>query len=354
MAGLWHGGYRLAVALAALLAVLPLSAKAYALAQAQAEEPAGTHQPQALDLLRQADARVLTVGYRLATANAPFCRTTELSIGLTLHHIGQYGDQNAARASFGFASDYAVLALVAHGPASMAGVRTDDAIVAINGAALTPEPAELAAIDQPAAYRAFAWGDAQLRASLGSPPARLTLVRDGNRFDLDLTGVAACPTRFELRPSDDYGASADGDIVGITSAMLEFMADDDELAAILAHELAHNLLDHRKRLNAAGVKRGLMQQLGRNARLTLATEIEADRLSIWLMANAGYDPRGAIRFWTRYGKQRGKGIFSAPTHYRWKKRVGLFEAELAQIETVTKGSQGWPPPLLAQPPGALE
>ncbi len=304
--------------------------------------------------LRAADARVLTIGYRLATTNAPFCRVTENASGMTLHHIGQYGDGAAARATFGFAREYAVLALVADGPAAKAGVQIDDALVAVNGSSLQPTAAQLAAIDQPAAYRPIAWADATLRAALDTAPVRLSVLRDGAAVDVTLTGVRSCRSRFELRPTSNYGASADGDIVSITSAMLGFMADDDELAAILAHEMAHNLLEHRRRLNDAGIQRGLMQQLGRNARLTLATEIEADRLSIWLMANAGFDPAGAVRFWTRYGKQRGKGIFSAPTHYRWKKRVALFEEEIAKLAAAHRQPEGWMPPLLAETPPPLQ
>ena len=177
-----------------------------------------------------------------------------------------------------------------------AGVLLDDAVAALNGTAISGvRAAELEAIDQPASYRPVAWADATLRTRAWAlAPVSLTVQRDGAPVDVTLTGTPACRSRFELRPTGEYGASADGDIVGITSAMLGFMVDDDELAAILAHEMAHNLLEHRKRLNAAGIQRGLMQQLGRNARLTLATEIEADRLSIWLMANAGYDPAGAM------------------------------------------------------------
>lgn len=304
--------------------------------------------------LRAADVRVLSVGYRLATANAPFCRVTENAAGMTLHHIGQYPDTAGARATFGFASDYAVLALVADGPAARAGLRTDDAIVSLGDMPLVPPAEELAAIDQVAAYRPIAWADARIRAALDKGPVALGILRDGQPMTVTITGTPACRSRFELRPSDSYGASADGDIVGITVPMLAFMVDDDELAAILAHEMAHNLLEHRRRLNAAGVQRGLMQQLGRNARLTLATEIEADRLSTWLMANAGYDPQASVRFWTRYGKQRGKGIFSAPTHYRWKKRVALFEAEMAAMAASAKEPRGWYPPLLAEPLAPLE
>lgn len=341
---------RAARLLALALSLLCTPVIAGTAASAQAAEQSG----QALAALRASDTRVLTVGTRLAIGNAPFCRATENTIGMTIHHIGQYADPAAARATFGFARDYAVLALVADGPAAQAGIRTDDAVVALNGVLLAPAPTDLAAIDQPAAYRPVAWADAQLRATLDTPPVTLTLMRGPRTFDVSLAGVPACRSRFELRPSGDYGASADGDIVGITSAMLGFMVDDDELSAILAHEMAHNLLEHRKRLNAAGIQRGLMQQFGRNARLTLETEIEADRLSIWLMANAGYDPAGAVRFWTRYGKKRGKGIFSAPTHYRWKKRVALFQEEMAKLAAAPRTPQGWAPPLLAHPPVPLD
>jgi hypothetical protein len=335
-------------ALALALGTAATASVPHAAAHQAAEQSA------AFDALRASDVRVLSVGYRLATANAPFCRATENAAGLTLHHVGQYPDAAAARAAFGFARDYAVLALVGDGPAAHAGIRTDDAVAALNGARFVPAPADLEGIDQPEAYRPVAWADAKLRDALDAGPVTLTVLRDGQTVDVSFAGTPACRSRFELRPSGQYGASADGDIVGITVPMLAFMADDDELAAILAHEMAHNLLEHRRRLNAAGIQRGLLQQLGRNARLTLATEIEADRLSIWLMANAGYDPGGAIRFWTRYGRQRGKGIFSAPTHYRWKKRVGLFEEEIAKLAASARDPRGWLPPLLAKPLAPLD
>jgi hypothetical protein len=61
-----------------------------------------------------------------------------------------------------------------------------------------------------------------------------------------------------------------------------------------------------------------------------------------------------VRFWTRYGKKRGKGIFSAPTHYRWKKRVALFEEEISQLRTASRSDHGWLPPLLAAAPTPLD
>lgn len=337
-----------------VLAFLPLAAPAIcgpAIAAAEAADMT------AYQALAERDRAVLVTGYRLATANAPFCRDVENVAGMSLHHINQYGDGGAARAAFGFPADLAVLAIVSGGPADTSGIKAGDGITAIEGASTTPNPEALARIDEDQRYAPLAWALQKLALALADPPARLSVVHGqaGNPpAEVDIAAVSACASRFEVSPDTSFDASADGHLVSITSAMVDFMASPDELAAILAHELAHNILKHRERLEVAGIDRGLLQQFGRNARLTKATEIEADRLSIWLMANAGYDPQAAIRFWTRFGKQHGKGIFSAPTHYRWKKRVGLFEEEIAKLATAPRTDKGYLPPLMAAPPAPLD
>jgi predicted Zn-dependent protease len=107
---------------------------------------------------------------------------------------------------------------------------------------------------------------------------------------------------------------------------------------VAAHELSHNLLAHRDRINAA--KSG-------KTRLIKSTEEEADRLSVWLMANAGYDPQAAITFWERYGAETGLGIFTAPTHYRWQDRVAMLRREIEAMQAAGIGSGPRDPPLLA-------
>src|SRR3546814_2842022 len=61
------------------------------------------------------------------------------------------------------------------------------------------------------------------------------------------------------------------------------------------------------------------------------TEIEADRLSVWLLAGAGYDPAAAARFWSRFGQRKGRPLFQASTHPSWRDRVAALEAEAATI-----------------------
>src|SRR3546814_2491582 len=91
-----------------------------------------------------------------------------------------------------------------------------------------------------------------------------------------------------------------------TDTLLPYTTLCRSLAAAVAHELAHNILRHRERLDAADVARGLFKGFGRSARLFRQTEIEADRLSAWPMRGAGYDPPAAVRFWGRFGTRGGR------------------------------------------------
>ena len=123
-----------------------------------------------------------------------------------------------------------------------------------------------------------------------------------------------------------------------------------EMAAAIAHELAHNILRHRARLDAAGVDRGLGKQFGRSARLFKQTEVEADRLSVWLLAGAGYDPAAAARFWTRFGQRKGRPLFQAGTHPNWRDRVAALETEAAAVAAARAGGRPLRPPLIGAPP----
>ena len=315
---------------------------------AQDEVPAAldSQQVEALRALQSLDLRLHQIGYRLITANEPFCRSSGPKTGILLHDIRQYGDPEAARTVFGFPRELAIHAVVTGSPAERAGLQAGDGLIAINGFSLedyaAAPPADIPENDSLHRLNRF-------RFLLEQNVVDIAVLRDGQRIETSLAPVPACRSRFEIKPDRKRKASADGRIVSITSTLAEYFESDDEFAAVAAHELAHNLLRHRERLDAQKVNRGFFGQFGKSAQRIKAAEIEADRLSVWLMANAGYDPRAAIRFWTRYGKEHGKGIFSASTHYRWKKRVGLFEEELEKMADIEAGENGRHPPLLNLP-----
>ena len=137
----------------------------------------------------------------------------------------------------------------------------------------------------------------------------------------------------------------DGQVVQVGGALFERFGDD-QIAVVVAHELAHAILRHRVRLEAAGVKWGLLSEFGRNARLFRQTETEADLLGAYLLRNAGWDPQLAVRFWREYGSKIDGGMFHSRTHPSAKDRASAIERELATMPN--DAPVPYQPPLLAR------
>lgn len=315
-------------ALAALLAVLPGSADAQA-------DPAAT-----FTALRAVDQRMATIAYRLTTANAPLCRGLVPAPGWAIHSLGQYDPalRDQARMSFGFEAPIAVEAVVAGAPAARAGVVANDSILAVNGEPLTGTLGAKA--DSSARDRA--------QAVIARQPAgaalRIELVRGGVRRTVAVAPPAGCPGSFEVLLGPGMDASADGSIVQIAVRFFERYTDD-QVAVVVAHELAHNILRHRARLDAAKVSRGLLAEVGRNGRLFRQTETEADLLGMHLLRNAGYDPHKAVAFWRDHGGDVDGGLFRSRTHPSSKARAQAIADEIARIPAGSP--RPYLPPLLA-------
>jgi predicted Zn-dependent protease len=123
-----------------------------------------------------------------------------------------------------------------------------------------------------------------------------------------------------------------GKIAVYTGLMEKLALTDDELAAVMGHEIAHALREHgrEKASQAAGVGvvaavggvigafYGLDASVGQSllgAAGDLAfmrpnsrgMEQEADRIGVELAARAGYDPHAAISLWQKMDKASGGG-----------------------------------------------
>lgn len=111
-----------------------------------------------------------------------------------------------------------------------------------------------------------------------------------------------------------------GKIAVYTGILEKLNLTDDELAAVLGHEIAHALREHgRERasqdiatstvLGVAGAVLGLGQSGNSIANMVAQVtftlphsrmdEQEADRIGVELAARAGYDPRGAVSVWQK-------------------------------------------------------
>ena len=113
---------------------------------------------------------------------------------------------------------------------------------------------------------------------------------------------------------------------------------DDELAVVLAHEMAHNTARHIGERQGKMLLTQLADKKTRNslyqASWSSNQEYEADKFSVIYMALAGYDPMAAARVWARMAQL--KGSFSAnmlhshPLNNERAQRLQTFAAKARQ------------------------
>ena len=139
-----------------------------------------------------------------------------------------------------------------------------------------------------------------------------------------------------MEKEERYNAFAlPGGYVYIFKDMVEDMKSDDELAAVLAHEIGHVVARHSiKKLQTAIGMAGL-QLLGAVSRTDARTkndsytaitelmmaysreaELEADKLSVVYMKKAGFDPRAAVTFMDRLLDRQLKGEIRPYIYFR--------------------------------------
>jgi hypothetical protein len=232
--------------------------------------------------------RVTDVAWRLRTANAELCGgRARWSHGIAAGTVWDLpsGIQAAAETVLGFDDRMRVLAVAKGSPAALAGIRAGDVVAAIDGQPMGTKPSV-----------------AQLRVALDKATLVLELRGgDGLTRPLSLDGRRACDVDAQVLEKFLTSAAPSPNAATLAIPMLVHADTDDDLAFLLAHDLAHVLLDHFRRksdANAAGPVIGTLlfgSPIGGNPLMrpfAAEQEVEADILTVHLMRRAGYDGGG--------------------------------------------------------------
>jgi predicted Zn-dependent protease len=149
-------------------------------------------------------------------------------------------------------------------------------------------------------------------------------------------------------------AYADGQRVVVFPEMVAFTKTDEELALVLSHEMAHNIMEHpaaqKQNVGMAGIAGALADALAQSQgfqtggalanvgqqvavlRYSKGFEREADYVGMYILARSGYAITDAPKFWRRMSKKNPDGIYVGSTHPTNPDRYVALSKTIAEIE----------------------
>ena len=287
--------------------------------------------------------RLQNVWFRLTSANSGRCEKTRMMSGFWYAYLETASQpyRSAWTAKYG-PSEHLIVTHVATGsPADRAGLRGGDRIAARDGKELGT------------GRRA----NRRMNRSSQSPHYSLTVLRDGERVPLYMARVRTCDYPAGLLEHPTVNAFADGKSVAVTTAAMDFLETDEELAYLLGHELAHNAYGHLAAVKtnavlgallgaAVGVATGVYQDYSALGSLYHAPkfEVEADYVGVYLAARAGYDVTGVSAFWAKMiAKNPGAAWAESLTHPDGSSRLHVLDATAAEIQQKRESGQALVP-----------
>ncbi|MBP8853200.1 MAG: M48 family metallopeptidase [Moraxellaceae bacterium] len=167
---------------------------------------------------------------------------------------------------------------------------------------------------------------------------------------------------LETRDELNAYCAPGGKIMFFTGIIKQLNLSDDEIAAIMGHEIAHALREHgRERMSQAYAQQTGMSllavlgnvkpenmalletaaQLGLTLPHSRGQEAEADIVGLELMARAGYNPAAAVSLWEKMGQANGPGgpAFMS-THPSGAQRIDGIGALLPKVNPLYQSAKG--------------
>ena len=252
-------------------------------------------QDTALEALIARQARVYRIAAPLITKNAVIFRTQARPLlGFTAKNVHSYPSELAvsARKSLALDERLQVMQVLEGSGAQKAGMMRGDILQTIQ---------DLPIPEGPQAENETAKLLAPVLKNLTD--IRVKALRRGQMVDLQIPLTLACAFAIDIGNSPNVNAYGDGRRIMLTRGLLDTLSMDDDVAVIIARELAHNVLQHARQVQQTSTVASVIDSLlalkpeptnyagsGGIKPLPDKMDQEADRLAMFMLARAGYDP----------------------------------------------------------------
>ena len=316
--------------------------------KASVEAPPPASVTQGIDRYMIQRERVEAVSFRLRKAAARDCakqNATAPELGLIVWSLANFenpDDRAYLQSTFALTGGVTVALAVDGSPAAAAGLKKGDVITRMNGKSVN---------DGKGATERFI---TRSNAAAREGPVTLRLSDDK---EATLTPETVCKFLTLLVRSPETNAAADGRVLAITSGLFDLTRSDDELALVLGHELAHNVLGHLKKPspnNPGGILDAFMRATigtavaaAKSPPYSVAAEKEADYAGLYFMARAGYDFTAAEAFWHRLNKTT-RATSVVKTHPSGAERLRAMRSAIAEIKAKQKANKSIEPNIKAR------
>lgn len=268
------------------------------------------------------ERKVLSIGYNIYKANVDICPVYGYAIGIYVWNKYYFDRENRsiAKRLFHIGETLQIKHIMPGSPADIAGLQVGDRLVSLNGKDINKGLY---------AYRDF-YRD--LNKLFKDQTVNLVVQRGTHNIPVTLSRDKICGFGLVYDETDmEINAYATGHRVVIKRGYYKFAENDEELASVIGHELAHNAMLHidKGRWNSAlPIIAGIAIDIGNILNGTdinsddvyklkdytdliysPSFEREADYVGMYMMARAGYDTANVAHVWRRMAVEKnGAGI----------------------------------------------
>jgi len=285
--------------------------------------------------------RLYQVAAPLLLKNTDLCPAQSRRIlGFTAKNRYSYSNDfvDVAREVLGLDDQLQITSVLPGSGAMLAGIKPGDILLAAGGKPLPTGPN---------AERASSSIIAE--SIQGNAPIELTVLNGGDTTIVEVLLTRACAVTIDLGNSDEVNSYADGRRVMVTRGMLGFVRSDEDLAYVLAREIAANIVAPTPRL-AVGAVIDRLHTLDINVMpptdeapitsTTSITDAAVEKLALYMLARAGYGIDGVARFWERVNAAYPADVRNshAATHSLLSERLNVIDQTTQAIKNKRKGN----------------
>lgn len=221
-------------------------------------------------------------------------------------------------------------------PADLAGLKRKDIVLKVDGE------------DVPQGF----WGSSYAprwvdEAVWDKEEVTLEVERDGKPLSITIRARQQCDYGLAIMYEDIINAYTDSESIYMYTGMMDALPEDDDLALIMGHELAHCTMGHTK---VQAVNRGIATGIGAIVQALTGVEnlagamgaasryvyshereLEADYVGLYYAARAGYDISDAADSWRKLAAQSPAYMRMSPTHPSSAERFLTMEKVIREI-----------------------